>query len=67
MTPVAAARANSNSHGPPAFRAQIDRIVVHVELDVPAHHVLAHLLGVVADERHGSHRDARTRTPRFAA
>ena len=54
-------------HGPAAFRAQIDRVLVHVQVDVPVHHVLAHFLRVRADVAAGWRRDARTRTPRCGA
>ena len=35
----------------PPFRAEIDGVLVHVEVDVPVHDLFAHLLGVLAHER----------------
>src|SRR5476651_302225 len=38
-------------HRPPAFNAEIERVLVHIQIDVPVHDVLAHLLSVLAYER----------------
>ena len=50
MTPVAW-RSRTATPRRAFLRAEIDRVLVHVQVDVPVHDLLAHLLGMLADER----------------
>src|SRR5205085_5370961 len=37
--------------GAPPIDAKIDRVIVHIQVDVLVHHLFTHLLGVHPDER----------------
>ena len=51
MMPCARGLVEQRLDGALPFRAEIDRVFVDVQIDVPVHHVFAHLLGMLAHER----------------